>query len=117
MAVKALIAGLMYDVVGQVNRTEEGQVFDESPWDQFQTNRLLAQGQIEEVTTLTSSAPKVEEVPETMEVSGADVEHVETVELDLSSLKLKQLRTLCEERNLDSSGKRAELIARLESDE
>ena len=117
MAVRALIAGLMYDVVGQVRRTEEGQVFDDSPWDEFHTNRLLGQGAIEEVATLASGAPKVEEVPETLEVSGANVEHIETVELDLSSLRLKQLRILCKERNLDSSGKKAELIARLESDE
>ena len=36
MAIKALVAGLMYDVVGQVRRTEEGQLFEESPWDKFQ---------------------------------------------------------------------------------
>ena len=112
MAVKALVAGLMYDVVGQVRRTEEGQIFEESPWDAFQLRRLVGQGLVEEITQLESAAPKIEEVEEP-ELE-AEPEAEEEEELDLTKLSAKELRALCEERDLDTSGKKSELIARLQ---
>ena len=114
MAVKALAAGLMYDIKGRVLRTEEGQVFEESPWDKFQLGRLVGQGLVEELTTLETAAPKVEEL---VEEASEDIEEEEEETLDLSSLSAKQLRALSKERDLDSTGKMSELIARLESDE
>mgnify|MGYP003653295332 CR=1 FL=1 len=113
MAIKALTAGLMYDVVGQVRRTEEGQVFDESPWDKFQLARLLAQGLVEETTTLETAAPKVEVLEEVEEEPEAEAEEEAEEELDLNTLSAKELRALCKERDLDTSGKKSELIARL----
>ena len=56
---------------------------------------------------LETAAPKVEEVAVEEEV----------VVDDLSMLSTKELRALCKERDLDSSGKKSALIARLESDE
>jgi hypothetical protein len=38
-------------------------------------------------------------------------------ELDLSGLTVKELRSLLEERGLDSKGKKADLLARLESED
>tara|TARA_R100001230_G_scaffold22777_1_gene13396 strand:- start:13 stop:357 length:345 start_codon:yes stop_codon:yes gene_type:complete len=111
MAIKALVAGLMYDVVGQVRRTEEGQLFEESPWDKFQLARLIGQGLVEETTTLETSEPKVEVLEEVEEEP--EVEAEEEL-LDLTKLSAKELRALCKERDLDTSGKKSELIARLE---
>ena len=107
MAVKALCDGLMYEVKGRVLRTEAGQVFDTSPWDAFHLGRLMGQGFVEELAQLETAAPKVEEVAVEEEV----------VVDDLSMLSTKELRALCKERDLDSSGKKSALIARLESDE
>lgn len=111
MAIKALVAGLMYDVVGQVRRTEEGQLFEESPWDKFQLARLIGQGLVEETTTLETAEPKVEVLEEVEEEP--EVEAEEEL-LDLTKLSAKELRALCKERDLDTSGKKSELIARLE---
>ncbi len=115
MAIKALVAGLMYDVVGQVRRTEEGQVFEESPWDKFQLARLIGQGLVEETTTLETSEPKVEVLEEVEEEPEVEAEEEAEEELlDLTKLSAKELRALCKERDLDTSGKKSELIARLE---
>tara|TARA_R100001463_G_scaffold132675_2_gene193492 strand:- start:387 stop:638 length:252 start_codon:yes stop_codon:yes gene_type:complete len=50
--------------------------------------------------------PVIDEAPEVVE------EVVEEL-LDLSTLKVAELRALCEERGLDPKGKKAELIAKL----
>ena len=46
----------------------------------------------------------------------AEEEVVDEV-IDLSTLKVAELRALCEERGLDPSGKKAELIAKLSDSE
>jgi hypothetical protein len=104
MPIRALQHNLDYSVKGRVHRTEEGQVFDESPWDQFTTNKYLAKGYIEEVLALETSEPAVEIV---------EAEE----ELDLESMKKSQLVELAESRGLDSSGTKATLLARLSSEE
>lgn len=45
------------------------------------------------------------------------VEEVVDETIDLSTLKVAELRALCEERGLDPKGKKAELIAKLSDSE
>lgn len=104
MPLKALRSNLDYSVNGRIQKTEEGQLFDESPWDEFMTNKFLARGYIEEVVALETSEPEVEIV---------EAEE----ELDLESMKKGQLVELAESRGLDSTGTKAALLARLTSEE
>lgn len=82
-------------------KTEEGQTFDESPWDLSTTKIFLARGYVEEL--LKAAAPKVELVEE------AEAE-------DLSSLPKTKLIELAEERGLDSTGTKKKLLARLQGE-
>lgn len=104
MPLKALMAGLNYDVKGRVHKTELNQVFEESPWDSFMTQKMLSRGYVEEVVTLETSEPVVEIV---------EAEE----EPDLSSLSKAELVELAETRGLDSSGTKKTLLARLTSEE
>ena len=45
---------------------------------------------------------------------GEEQEQEEEMELDFSSMKVVELREECKARNLDTKGRKAELIARLE---
>jgi hypothetical protein len=102
MPFKALRGNLDYSVKGRIHKTEEGQIFDESPWDSFMTNKLLSRGYLEEIVSLETSQPNVVLVEE---------------ELDLTTLKKGELVKLAESRGLDSTGTKSELLARLSSEE
>ena len=104
MPLKILQHNLDYSVKGRIHKTEVGELFDESPWDEFTTSKYLAKGYVEEVMALETSEPAVEIV---------EAEE----ELDLESMKKSQLVELAESRGLDSSGTKATLLARLSSEE
>ena len=108
VAVRSLSAGLRYDVKGRLQQTEEGQVFEESPWDFFVTGKLLRQGHLEEVgAVLEASEPQIEviDVPDIMDLGS------------LENLTVVELRSLCSDNDLPASGKKAALIARLLGEE
>ena len=108
MPLKALMAGLNYDVKGRVHKTELNQIFEESPWDSLMTQKMLSRGYVEEVVALETSEPVVEVVEEVVEAEE---------EPDLGSLSKAQLVELAESRGLDSSGTKKTLLARLTSEE
>ena len=108
VAVRSLTEGLRYDIKGRLHRTEEGEVFEESPWDWFVTAKLVRQGLIEEVgAVLEASEPQIEVVdaPDIMDSESLD------------NLTVVELRSLCSDGGLPTSGKKSELIARLLGEE
>ena len=75
MTLKVLKAGIAYSVVGRLMKTQEGQLFEESPWDISTTKIFQARGYVE--TVLEAAAPKVEVVARVRELSGTvDTEFV-----------------------------------------
>lgn len=97
---KALRAGLHYSVRGRLMKTEEGQEFEENPWDAVTLKTMIARGYVEEIVTLQSSEPVVE-----------------VVEKPLSEMKKSELVELAKSQGLSSAGSKADLLARLSGEE
>lgn len=102
VAVRSLSAGLRYSERGRIVKTEEGEVFATSPWDAFITAKLIRQGLIEDVV-LEASAPQIEviDVPDIMDLAS------------LEKLTVTELRSRCSDSDMLTSGRKAELVARL----
>tara|TARA_R110001592_G_scaffold40193_1_gene132126 strand:- start:1251 stop:1556 length:306 start_codon:yes stop_codon:yes gene_type:complete len=101
MTLKVLKAGIAYSVVGRLMKTQEGQLFEESPWDISTTKIFQARGYVE--TVLEAAAPKVEVVEE-------------SAKEDLTLLSKTKLIELADERGLDSTGTKKKLLARLQGE-
>lgn len=83
---------------------------------------IISSGYAEETDELTEPEEVIEEtaeqaVDESVAEESIEEESVEeeVPEIDYNELTVKELQAICEERNLDTTGKKSELIARLEA--
>lgn len=97
---RVLREGLAYSIVGRLHMAKDGDTLPEGTWDAFTTNKHLAMGWIEEVVKLETAQPKVE-----------------VVETALEDMTVAELKALCKERGLGTSGKKADLLSRLHGEE
>lgn len=83
---------------------------------------IISSGYAEETDELTEPEELIEEtaeqaIDESVTEESIEEESVEeeVPEIDYNELTVKELQAICEERNLDTTGKKSELIARLEA--
>ena len=86
---------------------------------------IISSGYAEETDELTEPEEVIEETAEQVddeiaEETDEESDDEESVEeevpvVDYNELTVKELQAICEERNLDTTGKKSELIARLEA--